>query len=74
MRSSYLQFSSNRKDNITEQLKDLNQLVVNYCVPQINSEATAYKNYKKDVSNLATPIDRPISTYHSNTLFFKGFF
>lgn len=74
MRSCYLQFSSNRKDNIREQLKDLNQLVVNYSVPQINSEATAYKNYKKDVSNLATPIERPVSTYHSNTLFFKGFF
>ena len=74
MRSCYLQFSSNRKDNIKEQLKDLNQLVVNYSVPQISSEATAYKNYKRDVSNLATPIERPISTYHSNTLFFKGFF
>ena len=74
MRSIFLQFSSNRNDNITGQISDLNQLVVNYSIPQINSEANAYKKYKYDVSNLAVPIDRPKSTYHNNALFFKGFF
>jgi len=74
MRSTFLQFSSNRLDNITEQIKDLNQLVVDYSIPQIISEANAYKKYKYDVSNLAVPLERPISTYHNNALFFKGFF
>ena len=45
MRSTFLQFSSNRKDNITEQISDLNQLVVDYSIPQINSEADAYNNF-----------------------------
>tara|TARA_A100001011_G_scaffold383370_1_gene454505 strand:+ start:536 stop:1027 length:492 start_codon:yes stop_codon:yes gene_type:complete len=74
MRSTFLQFSSNRNDNITGQISDLNQLVVDYSIPQINSEADAYKKYKYDVSNLAVPLDRPKSTYHNNALFFKGFF
>ena len=45
-----------------------------YAIPQIINEADAYLKYKKDVSTLAVPHARPKSTYHSNTLFFKGFF
>ena len=74
MRSIYLQFSSNKLCEITNQIIDLNQLVVDYSVPQINSEAISYKKYKFDVSNLAVPLERPVSTYHNNTLFFQGFF
>ena len=74
MRSIYLHFSSNLTDNIKGQVSDLNQLVADYSIPQIHSEAASYLKYKHDVSNLAVPLERPKSTYHNNTLYFKGFF
>jgi len=74
MRSTFLQYSSNKPHRITEQIVALNKLVVEYCSPQILSEAKAYTRYKHDVSTIATPIDRPKSTMHTNTLFFKGWF
>lgn len=74
MRSTYLQNAANNPQNITEQVEALNQIVTDYCVPQICSEAQAYINYKNDVSNLAVPIQRPVSTYNNNSLEFKKFF
>lgn len=74
MRSTFLQYSNNNPNNITGQIIDLNKLVTEYAIPQIINEADAYLKYKKDVSTLAVPHARPKSTYHSNTLFFKGFF
>ena len=74
MRSTYLQNAANNPNNITEQVEALNQIVADYCVPQICSEAQAYINYKNDVSNLAVPIQRPVSTYNNNVLEFKKFF
>ena len=74
MRSIFLQNSANNPNNITAQVEALNQIVADYCVPQICSEAQAYINYKNDVSNLAVPIQRPLSTYSNNTLELKKFF
>ena len=74
MRSIFLQNAANNPNNITEQVEALNQIVADYCVPQICSEAQAYINYKNDVSNLAVPIQRPVSTYNNNILKLKNFF
>tara|TARA_Y200000002_G_scaffold335909_1_gene303739 strand:- start:987 stop:1478 length:492 start_codon:yes stop_codon:yes gene_type:complete len=74
MRSIFLQNAANNPNNITAQVEALNQIVADYCVPQICSEAQAYINYKNDVSNLAVPIQRPLSTYSNNTLELKKFF
>ena len=74
MRSTYLQNAANNPSNITAQVEALNQIVADYCVPQICSEAQAYINYKNDVSNLAVPIQRPVSTYNNNILKLKNFF
>ena len=74
MRSIFLQFSNNKPHNITQQIVELNKLVSEYAIPQVINEADSYLKYKKDVSTLAVPHARPKSTYHSNTLFFKGFF
>ena len=74
MRSIYLQHAVNLSYNITEQISALNKMVSDYCVPQLLGEAEGYIKYKNDVSNLAVPIKRPISTYHSNTLEAKHFF
>jgi len=59
MRSVFLQSAVNRPDNITEQIQALNNLVVEYCVKHVYSEAQAYINYKRDVSTMYHPIDRP---------------
>ena len=74
MRSIYLQHSANNNINITAQVDALNKIVCNYCIPQICSEAQGYINYKNDVSNLAVPIRRPVSTYSNNVLELKKFF
>tara|TARA_S200000501_G_C20687180_1_gene683486 strand:- start:31 stop:534 length:504 start_codon:yes stop_codon:yes gene_type:complete len=74
MRSTFLQFSSNTHQNITSQISNLNQLVVDYAVPQIIGEAEGYVKYKNDVSTLAVPMKRPMSTYHTNTLKQKDWF
>ena len=74
MRSIFLQHSKNRMDNITQQVEELNKLVLDYCIPQICSEAKGYMKYKRDVSTLAVPLSRAVSTYSSNVLELKNFF
>ena len=74
MRSIFLQRSANMPDNITQQVETLNKLVVDYCVPKLLGEADGYIKYKRDVSTMATPIKRPISTNHTNSLLLKNFF
>ena len=74
MRSIFLQHSSNLCTNITEQIIELNKIVVDYCIPKLCSEASAYIKYKNDISTLAVPLQRPISTYNNNVLELKDFF
>jgi len=75
MRSVFLQSSTNLPNNIREQVTDLNKIVVEYCVKQIYSEAQAYINYKHDVSNMYTPIDRPTQPdFNNKTLELKHWF
>ena len=76
MRSTFLQSSLNQPENISGQLQALNQLVLNYAVPQVCGEAESYIKYKSDVSNLAVPMTRPtyVSTAGQNTLELKPWF
>lgn len=74
MRAMYLQFSKNLEYNLNEQISELNKHVLDYSIPQIYGEAISYLKFKRDVSNLATPIDLPVSSYHSNSLQLKPFF
>tara|TARA_B100001769_G_scaffold266154_1_gene252129 strand:- start:53 stop:547 length:495 start_codon:yes stop_codon:yes gene_type:complete len=74
MRSIFLQHSLNDTNNVTQQIEGLNKLVMNYSVPQIIGEAEGYVKFKNDVSTMAMPMDRPTSTYSSNTLELKPWF
>ncbi len=74
MRSTFLQSSKNLPTNITGQVKQLNDLVLGYAVPQVLGEAVGYVKYKNDASMMYTPMQRPASTYHSNTLELKPWF
>ena len=71
-------FSADNIDNLQKklasQIYDLNNIVINYAVPQLYKEAKGYLKYKQHVSNISNPIDLPKSSYHSNTLIMKPFF
>jgi hypothetical protein len=74
MRAMFLQFSKNLDYDIREQIIELNNFVTDYAIPRVYNEAVGYIKYKNQVSVLATPIDLPKSSYHSNTLEMKPFF
>lgn len=74
MRSIYLQHSTNLPTNITGQVEQLNDLVLDYSIPQICGEAKGYVKYKNDVSTLPIPLQRGKSTYSNNILELKNFF
>jgi hypothetical protein len=75
MRSIFLQHATNLPTDISHQISDLNNLVFDYAVPKIYSEAEGYIHYKKDVSNMYTPISRPqFNGYKHKTLELKPWF
>lgn len=60
MRSIYLQYSANLPENAGEQIQALNTMVLNYCIPQVFSEAKAYLKYLSDASTMYVPISHPV--------------
>ena len=75
MRSIYLENSKNLPNNIPEQVNALNQLVLQYAVPQIYSSLTSYAKYMHDITNVYTIMDRPIfGNSNDRTVEFKGWF
>ena len=74
MTGIYLQYALNKPENIKKQIEDLNQLVINYCVPKVFGEVKGYMQYKFDASTLVVPIMKPVSTYNSKELVLNNFF
>ena len=75
MHSIYLQYSIHNKQNITEQINALNEMVFEYCIPKIYAELKGYTIYKEDISTLSEPMPPPIMSYNkNNTLELKPFF
>jgi len=75
MRGVFLEHSVHLETQIPEQINQLNQTVINDCVPRIITEAKCYTKYKQDVSTLVTPMDRPTaSDYKYKTLELKKWF
>ena len=60
MRSIYLQHSANQPTNISGQIEQLNQIVLDYCIFHVYSEAQSYMKYLYDVSTLAVPLSTPV--------------
>jgi hypothetical protein len=67
MRSLYLQYAKNLEFDIPGQIKDLNDLVVEWCVPRIMSEIGMYQYYLNDISKLPVPLPQPISLSSAGT-------
>jgi len=75
MRSIFLQNAANQPTNIAEQVNTLNQMVWNYCIPQVYGEAQGYRQYISDASTMYTPIAPPImSTTSDKELILKEWF
>jgi len=75
MRSIFLQYSANLKNDITQQVEELNQMVLNYCIQQVYGEAQGYIKYINDVSTLAIPIAHPVMASNTDReLEWKGWF
>jgi hypothetical protein len=66
MRSVYLQHAANQMTNIPQQIEALNQLVLNYCIEQVYSEAQGYMKYLFDASTLVVPISHPVMANNSD--------
>jgi len=60
MRSVFLQNSANQPNNISQQILQLNKIVLNYCIQQVYSEAQGYMKYINDASTLVVPISHPV--------------
>ena len=76
MRSYYLQYGMNDPARVTEELKELNDRVVNWCANQIMTEINAYVYYRKDIMDFPAPIGNPVDThiYGTRTGELKSFF
>ena len=75
MRSVYLQNAANQPNNITQQVVELNKIVLNYCIQQVYSEAQGYMKYIDDASTLVVPIAHPVMTDNTDReLEFKTWF
>jgi len=64
MRSIFLQNAKNAPGDIKGQIRKLNSLVLEYCIPNVFNEADSYIKFKNDVSTLVVPLKRP--AYVSN--------
>jgi hypothetical protein len=67
MRSLYLQYAKNLEFDIPGQIKDLNDLVVEWCVPRIMSEIGMFEYYLKDISSMPVPLPQPMSMSSAGT-------
>lgn len=59
MRSIYLQYAKNVPTDIDNQVKELNNLVLNECIPDIITNLKQYLGYITDIQRLPNPMDHP---------------
>ncbi len=69
MRSIYFQYSKNLDYGILEQVRELNQKILDYVVPNIIIEIESYNHYLKDISSLPVPLERSKNVSSAGTKF-----
>lgn len=57
MRSVYLEHSRNLPYMLLEQVRELNERVLEYCVPQVAREAAMYQKYRYDSTHQPRPLE-----------------
>ena len=75
MRSLFLQYAKNLDYDIPGQIRELNNLVIDWCVPRIMSEIGMYEYYLNDISKLPVPLEQPayVSNAGTKSLPFRKF-
>ena len=70
MRSVYLQYAVNLNCKFNEQIKKLNDLVLDYCIPNIMAQLQSYLGYIDYLEVFPTPMSLPqnLSSAGSKTL------
>ena len=67
MRSVFLQNAAHKHAEVELQLIALNELVLNYCIRQVYSEAQGYMKYIVDISTLPVPLQHPVLSSSKST-------
>tara|TARA_R110002072_G_scaffold100929_2_gene222497 strand:- start:218 stop:697 length:480 start_codon:yes stop_codon:yes gene_type:complete len=62
MRSIFLKFSKNNKEDLKNQIYDLDQIVIDLCVKEIIPSLESYLKYIEDISTIPEPIHHPHNT------------
>ena len=73
MKSIYLEYSRNNDDILDEEIKYLNDLVLNSIIPSIISNLYQYLGYLKDISTEYIPMDNPVLTKDDPSLEYNKF-
>lgn len=68
MRSIMLQYANFRtsNDDLGNEIRSLNQRVIDYCVENVSSNVQQYLGYIKDIVYLPTPMDHPVYENKNN--------
>ena len=67
MRSIYYQYGKNNSENVVEQVRDLNKLVLEWSVPQIITNIQQHNSYIQDISTMPMPLERAQLTTQKGT-------
>jgi hypothetical protein len=67
MRSLFLQYAKNLETDIPGQIRALNILVIDWCVPKILTEVSAYNYYLEDISKMPVPLSHPVTMTNAGT-------
>jgi|TARA_B110000114_G_scaffold177381_1_gene209117 hypothetical protein len=68
MNSIFVENSREQNNNNSAMIKKLNLLVLQYAIPQVYASAESYMKYKRDITNIATPMSNPIMTTKNKQL------
>ena len=67
MRGIYLQYAKNNPFDIEGQIKELNEIIIEWCTPRILSEIDQYNYYLNDISHLPIPLTQPMNMSSAGT-------
>ena len=73
MRSIFLQYALHRDDDIAGQIRDLNERVLEYCVPIVYSNLLQYIGYKRDISRIPVPLEHAVNVSQAGSKTLSGF-
>lgn len=67
MRALYLQYAKNNPQGVEQQIQELNELVIGWCIPRILSEIDHHYYYLNDISHLPVPFTQPMNMSSAGT-------